>query len=247
MRERDRDVREARLQKIAHAQARDPHSRRKRAGRRRSRSSRPDTPPAAPRSAAPEIRGCGIQRRDDAAVEIEPLDHAETVPALDEWLRFAPFQRKVVLAVHPLQIGDVLEPGRRHVDDVRAIAGAEGRWSRRSCRYSGRRSRRRARRGSPSIARTTASTGRRGVDGRFCDDEVVRRIVDADQVGKRSAGVDPDRSTCYPSGVPGIMHTGCLSRQRLYAADSIPYRVIGRHGKFVMQTDESETDRGEQD
>ncbi len=67
-----------------------------------------------------------IERRQDAALFVEPLDDAEAVPPADERRGLAPVEVVVVLAVDPLDVGDVLEAFRRQVEDPRAAPREDG-------------------------------------------------------------------------------------------------------------------------
>ena len=98
------------------------------------------------------------------AMEVEPLRHPEAVAPLDQRLRLRPLQGEVVFAIHALDVGDILEPRGRHVDDGGAVAlqervGGDGRadadrFEIASCGHR-----------SGLMAFMMASTGRDGVDG----------------------------------------------------------------------------------
>ena len=124
-----------------------------------------------------------------AAVEIEPLRHAETVPSLDERPGLGPLQREVVFAVHALDVRNVLEPGGGDVDDGGAIA-----LQQRVGSHGGADADRIERIGSgPTLGNGVHD----GVDGAgrrrrgLGDDQLSSRIVDPDQVRERPACVDP--------------------------------------------------------
>src|SRR4029079_792854 len=72
------------------------------------------------------LEGVHVERYQDAALLVEPLADAEAVTPSNERCRLAPVEVVVVLPVDPLDVGDVLEPLRRQVEDVGATSGEDG-------------------------------------------------------------------------------------------------------------------------
>ena len=149
-----------------------------------------------------------LQRDQDAAVEVEAFRQSQAVSALDQGLRLSPLQREVVFPIHPLDIGDVLETPRRDVDDVRALALQK--------RVRGdRRADAQGRDRFPGYAaafdrvhhRLRGSPRRRGG---LRDHELIRRLIDTDQIGKGAPGIDTD-ADCHTVLLHGSLRQGPLS------------------------------------
>ena len=123
-------------------------------------------------------------------MEIEPLRHAEAVAPLDERLRLGPFEREVILAVHALDVGDILEALGGDVDHRGATALQEG--------VGGD--------GGADADAVDAAGGdvaegdgvHDGVDGagrrgrRLGDDQLARLVVDADEIGEGAPRINPE-------------------------------------------------------
>ena len=170
------------------------------------------------RDAAGEILQRLVGERDERpAVEIEPLRDPKAVAPLDQRPRLGPLQREVVLAVHALDVWDVLETGGGDVDDRGPISLQE-----------------RVRRHGGADADAIEGVGRGlalgdgihdGVDGTgggrwgLGDDQLPRLVVDPDQIGKGPARVDPE-SNSHLRSLPRFPPNWCGSRATMLSDDA---------------------------
>ncbi len=131
-----------------------------------------------------------VQRRQDFTVVAEPLRYPDAVATLHQRFGFRPFQRVVIAAVHPLDERDVLESRRRQKDNLRSLALEQcvGRDGRADDQELDRLV------GDPAGAERVGDRLDRVARRRGClaEHETARGLVEPDEVGERSAGVDAD-------------------------------------------------------
>ncbi len=130
-----------------------------------------------------------VERDLRPSLFVQTLDHAEAVRSLDQRDGLSPREVVVVLAVDPLDEGDVLEPTGREVDDPRTGSRQDGVD---------------ADRRPDDDERDLAGIDPRGLERRadrrdrivpagrdLGDGQAPGLLVDRDQVGEGAAGVDP--------------------------------------------------------
>jgi len=130
------------------------------------------------------------QRRHDGAVFVHAFLDPQTVPVLAERVRLDPAEIVVVLAVQALNEQDILEPGRRDIEDprpgalVQRIRGDGGAQDQEVDLA------RRNPRPFQSVEHRLLGRGRRRRP--FRGDDALGGGLERNQVRKRAAGVDAD-------------------------------------------------------